>query len=740
MSKLLFISHSLNNTGAPLVLMDMVLVCLEQGNTVDVVGMEDGPLNGEYQKLGVKLEIADDFLDNLALWQEKFAKYDAVVVNTLAAIEAVYALNTTNVPTIWWIHEHEYWFVYYQSIFPKKEELRNNIHIYGVSPITNNFIRKYCGYEAGLLPLVVKDVAEGFNAGNATKDKVTFVLPATYSNIKGQDILLEAVERLPEDIRTRCTFALFGRKNDGELDYYNSLKDSVSGIPEIELLDVIPHDEAMRRVSEADYLLATSRLEPFPTTAVEAMMLGTVPIISDACGVLHFLEGGKDCLAFKSENADDLKNALILAVKLRCDFAEEYNKIRDNARKKYEICFSLEVFSNNAQAILDRILPKEPTKNILFLDWYNNGPDFLDQYFVESKVVLSEIFTRNGEGIDASQIPYYEGWDYVVASYVEADFSEILSYLCGLGVPRDRIIMIASNGIWADSYAGIRELFKPKWQHVLDTLIDMDNFSARAMGEYATVTAEDMTFLNNSNDECILYHLYSKKEIWAKDDMLKFHDMAVSRFSFRQEQDIFCDIGANIGTTSLYFKKKIDSDVKILAFEPSKENFKLYRANAILNDIADEDYTIANYGLSDQTCEVSFAYNPKNPGASRVSSDEERVTETVKMITLDEYVEKNNVDVQRIKYIWVDVEGHEPAFIRGAKETLKKINVPIVMEFSAELYKENGEFERYISDLSEIYDYFIISQDEEKTEYPIGGLSELVNQTYQYDIFFFKRY
>lgn len=359
--KLLFITHSLNNTGAPLVLLDAMRACRKEGHSVDVVAMEDGPLREVMESEGVFVTVADNFLDELSMWQGIFGRFDAVVANTLVCIEAVYALNTTKVPTMWWIHEHEYWFEYYQQILPKPADLHSNIKVYGVSPLTNEFIKKYCGYETKLLSFGIKDVKEKMPAsGDEDTGKVRFICPATYSHVKGQDLLCEAVRRLPSDVREKCEFIMCGATMESEDDYYSTLLNAEREVKELKVLGTLPHDEALLMISKCDYVVVPSRLEPFSATAVEAMMLGRIPVVSSVCGVTEWIKDGENGFVFETENVDSLADALRHCVSLRLTNGENpesrancaaqdlnYQEIADKARRTYEEFFSMDAFSRH---------------------------------------------------------------------------------------------------------------------------------------------------------------------------------------------------------------------------------------------------------------------------------------------------------------------------------------------------------------------------------------------------------
>lgn len=351
----MFISHVLNNTGAPLILMDAINACVNNGYSIDVVSLEDGILRDRLQEKGISVTIADNFLDELSTWQMIFKKYDVVIANTMLCVEAIYVLNTTGVPTIWWIHEHEAWFEAYKTIMPKKEELKANIHIFGVSPVTNKLIKDYFDYDTEVLPFGIEDKKSDFAEDNTSDGKVRFILPATFSYVKGQDLVCEAVRELSEDIRSKCFFTMCGAQMDGQEEYYESLTAASKELGNIEIKGALSHDEVLRLMAESDYVLAPSRMEPFSATAVEAMMMGIVPVISNICGAAYYLTSGSDSLIFETENVVALKNAIGKAVNIRLSDKAAYEAMVKSARNAFENTFSMEAFRNRFISLLDKM-------------------------------------------------------------------------------------------------------------------------------------------------------------------------------------------------------------------------------------------------------------------------------------------------------------------------------------------------------------------------------------------------
>ena len=381
-------------------------------------------------------------------------------------------------------------------------------------------------------------------------------------------------------------------------------------------------------------------------------------------------------------------------------------------------------------------------KKLIFVDTYNSGPDYLDPVFDPNKVELSEIFTFNGEnGVNVSDVGEYEGWDYAVITYMPARLEQIKNLMVSLGIPTAKSLYISPEGIICDDIREFVPLFLPEYANYAIYNTKEREYESKKAGDYISVTVDGVSYVNRSSDNVIMKYMYIHKENFALEGIRAFASVTKSRFSFSEEQDIFCDIGANIGTTSIYFKKKIDPSVRILAFEPAWMNYKLLKINMILNDFDEEDFKLAKYAVSDERTISKFEYNLENPGGSSLMSEvaEDVKVEEVQVIPFDDYVDENQIDVDRIKYIWIDVEGFEPAFFKGARKTLEKINVPIITEFTPEFYRKTGRYGEFAELLGELYKTFIIIQEENpEKEHPISDLSLYENFDYQIDIMLFK--
>ncbi|MCM1295543.1 MAG: FkbM family methyltransferase [Muribaculaceae bacterium] len=272
-----------------------------------------------------------------------------------------------------------------------------------------------------------------------------------------------------------------------------------------------------------------------------------------------------------------------------------------------------------------------------------------------------------------------------------------------------------------------------------------DVFNQRQTNKYLTCTVEGLSYIGDAHDTSIMLNMYVSGENWANDTMRQFYSLARRFYALEEKkQGIFCDIGANIGTTCIYFKKKIDANVKILAFEPSKENFKMLKTNMLLNDIDDSEVMMVPLGVSDIHSKYQVSYVSYNPGGTSLHEVDDTGADnaaTVEAIPFDDYIEENNIDIHEIKYIWVDTEGFEGAFLNGARKTLSQIDVPVILEFTPGFLRKNGAESKFMEAVKDLYTSYIIMEDEAETIHPVSELEGYFRndeEMVQFDIFMLK--
>ena len=239
--------------------------------------------------------------------------------------------------------------------------------------------------------------------------------------------------------------------------------------------------------------------------------------------------------------------------------------------------------------------------------------------------------------------------------------------------------------------------------------------------------AEVISYIGLSSDREIIPYMQARKENWAANEMILFRKI-VSKYYNDDRIDqprYFVDIGANIGTTFIYFKRVIDKDVKVLAFEPDSMNYKVAKINTLLNSL-ESDVILENYGVGEKE-ETKILYkHPENPGGNSIVNSPSDLKETIRVVSLDEYLEDKDIDREYISYIWVDTEGYEPYVLFGAKKLLSEYHIPLFMEFNPPVYKQFPEvFNKMVELLDDCYSKFIMVKEAETGSYVEHKIKEL---------------
>jgi FkbM family methyltransferase len=141
--------------------------------------------------------------------------------------------------------------------------------------------------------------------------------------------------------------------------------------------------------------------------------------------------------------------------------------------------------------------------------------------------------------------------------------------------------------------------------------------------------------------------------------------------------DYVIDAGANIGMFSTIASRKVGETGKVFAFEPMKEISAILEENKKTNNC--KNIVIENYLLGETSKKVDFYFNLESNynGASKTLHGEGDKVMQLEQITLDEYVEKNNL--QTVSFIKADIEGAERDLLGGATKTLQKFKPKLAL-------------------------------------------------------------
>ena len=126
------------------------------------------------------------------------------------------------------------------------------------------------------------------------------------------------------------------------------------------------------------------------------------------------------------------------------------------------------------------------------------------------------------------------------------------------------------------------------------------------------------------------------------------------------------DAGGYVGDTALLFSSYTDKDIHV--FEASPSNMDIIRETIRLNHL--DNIVPVSKALGEKSGTATFSLGERNSCNSLVERPGYNYPDHIEVpvVTLDDYVRENNIEVGLIK---VDIEGGEQLLLKGAVETIR---------------------------------------------------------------------
>jgi FkbM family methyltransferase len=192
------------------------------------------------------------------------------------------------------------------------------------------------------------------------------------------------------------------------------------------------------------------------------------------------------------------------------------------------------------------------------------------------------------------------------------------------------------------------------------------------------------------------------------------------------------NVGANIGMTVIGLVKQGRFD-RAIAFEPTPNSYRLLVHNVSQNGLSDRIQSFP-FALSSQNGALELEISRDNSGDNRIRqiqesgffAEEKRRTIRIPATTLDCFFTEHPAAAEEpISLIWVDIQGHEGHFFRGAKQFLRR-GIPVVIEFWPYGINRSGmSVQEFCEIISELFSRFYIFGAGPEQEFPIGDASRL---------------
>ena len=132
--------------------------------------------------------------------------------------------------------------------------------------------------------------------------------------------------------------------------------------------------------------------------------------------------------------------------------------------------------------------------------------------------------------------------------------------------------------------------------------------------------------------------------------------------------DVAYDIGASMGSHTVFMAQRVGKEGCVIAFEPRTNNYKELMANINLNSL--KNVTPINVAVGRHSGKESiYGYSEDSFGLfSIIRHKDDRYIEEVELVAGDVYIQDKHLPFPNV--VKFDVEGYEYYVIQGLKETL----------------------------------------------------------------------
>jgi len=204
---------------------------------------------------------------------------------------------------------------------------------------------------------------------------------------------------------------------------------------------------------------------------------------------------------------------------------------------------------------------------------------------------------------------------------------------------------------------------------------------------------------------------------WRVNNLLEKEPKTIEWINnFNGDKIIFWDVGANIGTYSIYAALKHFGKIKINSFEPSTSNLRVLSRNISINNYQNE-IDIVQLPLFNKNLAFSSMNESRFLEGAALHSfsvdynykgEKFNINNKYNLIgTSIDFLLENKVLSSPPNYIKIDVDGAEHLILDGAKKLLSSENKPL--EILIELHKEFEDQYNKIFDIMKKYDYELIN-------------------------------
>ena len=349
--RVFIMSHLLDMTGAPIVLVSAVPVLRSMGYEVVVLGPEDSGSMPLFLEAGAVVIARRGCVQSPLLWGLALCA-DFVLANTVVEARAVRALSGARVPVLWWLHDAFAGYPHIAHQIPK--ELGENIRVYSVGSHAANAMHSVRP-EFNIRPLIygLPDYASEKFAHydlSYAGGRPLFATVGSFENRKGQDIFCKAIRLLPPETMKKASFLFVGKAAEPEM--MDAVRSLTADCPDnVFYVKRLTRDEIKSLMAQCTCLVCASRDDPMPTFVTEGLIFGKPSIVSEHTGTAGLITEGVDGFTYPDDDPEKLASILEWAIL----HPEKLAAMRADCRKLYEKHYSKQSFADTLTAAVKEL-------------------------------------------------------------------------------------------------------------------------------------------------------------------------------------------------------------------------------------------------------------------------------------------------------------------------------------------------------------------------------------------------
>ena len=338
--RILLLTHTLDRTGAPIVLLKAASILRQSGFQIQVVCFRDGALKGDYSNIGASVSVITCLEPCIGHLKTFIQWADIIIVNTLEFFPIIKEFKKVNdiKRVIWWLHEEDNYYSEY-SIGVEDDSMLSGVEVFGVGDrVIRSFHKHFLKTDIRELLYGIEEIDDKLKKEH---QGTIFAFIGSCDYRKGEDVFFYAAEILDKESNDAQYWIIGDSSRDIQARYLHRSSISFFGI--------LTQDEMKEKYSEIDVVVCPSRNDPMPVVVTEGMMMKRVCIVSDHTGQAGIIEDKHSGLVCKSGNPEDLYQKMKWVI----DNKDKWDEIGENAYLVYKKHFSMGIFEDNLMKVID---------------------------------------------------------------------------------------------------------------------------------------------------------------------------------------------------------------------------------------------------------------------------------------------------------------------------------------------------------------------------------------------------